>query len=70
MKLILIMIGHFTFFTFSFAADAKTLYATCAACHGANGEGVPAMQGPALAGQSVCTKRQIKSFRNTSGRCW
>lgn len=48
----------------SFAVDIKALYATCAACHGAKGEGVPAMQGPALAGQSVWyLKRQIKAFQ-------
>ncbi|MEE2923341.1 MAG: c-type cytochrome [bacterium] len=75
MKLILLIVYHFTFFTWSFAVDAKTLYATCAACHGANGEGVPAMQGPALAGQSVWyLKRQIKSFqkghRGGAGDTW
>ena len=64
MKLILLIVYHFTFLTWSFAVDAKTLYATCAACHGANGEGVPAMQGPALAGQFAWyLKRQIKSFQ-------
>ena len=48
----------------SFAVDAKALYTTCAACHGMNGEGIAAMQGPALAGQSEWyLKRQIKAFQ-------
>lgn len=33
-------------------AAGKTLYTTCAACHGPAGQGVEAMAGPKLAGQS------------------
>ncbi|MEE9254733.1 MAG: c-type cytochrome, partial [Pseudomonadales bacterium] len=33
-------------------AKGKALYALCAACHGANGEGMQALNGPAIAGQN------------------
>jgi cytochrome c oxidase subunit 2 len=33
------------------AAAGKALYAVCATCHGPNGEGMAAMNGPRLAGQ-------------------
>ncbi|WP_285762871.1 c-type cytochrome [Biformimicrobium ophioploci] len=47
-------------------ADAgKALYATCAACHGQAGEGIAAMNAPALAGQSQAyIARQLYNFRN------
>ena len=32
-------------------AKGKALYATCASCHGANGEGNQALNAPAIAGQ-------------------
>jgi len=50
-----------------FAADAaagKTAYAVCAACHGPQGEGNPAMNAPRLAGQEGWyIKRQLEHFR-------
>ena len=53
----------------SFAAgDAergKTLYATCGACHGANAEGLEALNAPALAGQEEWyIVRQLQNFKN------
>lgn len=40
------------------------LYAVCASCHGANGEGNPALHAPKLAGQDDWyMKRQIKYFQ-------
>ena len=75
MKLSIFVIMLFSFIFYTPAVDVKTLYATCAACHGPNGEGIPAMQGPAIAGQSVWyLKRQIKSFqkghRGGAGDTW
>ena len=50
------------------AADVeagKKLYATCAACHGPNGEGIAALNSPALAGQSESYMiRQLWDFKN------
>ena len=44
---------------------AKTLYASCAACHGMNGEGNPATKAPALAGQdSLYLVRQIANLKH------
>ncbi|MCM8537959.1 MAG: c-type cytochrome [Lentisphaeraceae bacterium] len=44
---------------------AKSSYATCAACHGANGEGNPATKAPALAGQdAIYLARQIKNLKH------
>ena len=49
--------------SFSFATEAH--YATCITCHGANGEGNPAMKAPALAGMSAnYLERQIRNFRD------
>jgi cytochrome c553 len=49
------------------AADAdrgKTLFATCAACHGQEAGGNPALQAPALAGQDAAyIARQLNNFR-------
>jgi cytochrome c oxidase subunit 2 len=46
------------------AAAGKTLYAVCAACHGAQGEGNPSMNSPKLAGQEAWyLTRQLQSFR-------
>lgn len=40
------------------AQDGAALYkARCAGCHGANGEGKPAMKAPALRGTSVGTEQ-------------
>jgi cytochrome c oxidase subunit 2 len=45
-------------------AQGKTLYTTCAACHGANGEGVKATNAPSLAGQEPWyLLRQLKNFK-------
>lgn len=42
----------------------KTLYATCGACHGANGEGMEALNAPKLAGQeSWYIIRQLQNFK-------
>lgn len=43
----------------------KTLYATCGACHGANAEGMEALNAPKLAGQEEWyTVRQLENFKN------
>jgi len=48
----------------SFAADGKTLFASCAACHGGHGEGNAALLAPALAGQDATyLERQLRNFR-------
>jgi len=57
------------FATSTFAAgDAergKAFYATCGACHGANGEGMEALNAPSLAGQeSWYVIRQLQNFKN------
>jgi len=50
------------------AADAeagKAAYAVCAACHGQQGEGNPAMNAPRIAGQEGWyIKRQLEAYRN------
>ena len=47
-------------------APGKTLFeATCVACHGAQGQGNPAVSAPALAGQqAVYLQRQLLNFRS------
>lgn len=47
------------------AAPGKTLYEqTCAACHGPQGQGNPALAAPALAGQQAAyLQRQLQQFR-------
>ena len=46
-------------------ARGKTLYATCGACHGANGEGMQALNAPSLAGQEEWyVIRQLQNFKN------
>jgi len=46
-------------------ARGQTLYATCAACHGAQGEGIEAVGGPPLAGQSDWyLVTQLNNFRS------
>jgi cytochrome c oxidase subunit 2 len=46
------------------AAAGKALYAVCAACHGANGEGNVAMNAPRLAGQLPWyLERQLHQFK-------
>jgi cytochrome c oxidase subunit II len=43
----------------------KTLYATCGACHGANAEGMEALNAPKLAGQEEWYLiRQLENFKN------
>lgn len=47
------------------AESGKTLYGTCVACHGANGEGNAALLAPGLAGQSESyLVRQLWDFKN------
>ncbi len=47
------------------AAAGKPLYAVCAACHGQQGEGNPALNAPKLAGQgNWYLKRQLESFKH------
>lgn len=42
----------------------KTLYATCGACHGPNGEGMEALNSPKLAGQEEWYLiRQLQNFK-------
>ena len=46
------------------AAAGAPLYAVCSACHGAQGEGNPALHAPKLAGQSDWyLKRQLKYYK-------
>jgi cytochrome c oxidase subunit 2 len=46
------------------AERGKTLYATCGACHGANGEGLEALNAPKLAGQEEWyVVRQLQNFK-------
>jgi cytochrome c oxidase subunit II len=46
------------------AAAGKPLYAVCSACHGAQGEGNPALNAPKLAGQGDWyLKRQLTHFK-------
>jgi len=46
-------------------AAGKPLYAVCAACHGLQGEGNPALNAPKLSGQGDWyLKRQLKYFKN------
>lgn len=45
------------------ADEGEKLYATCAACHGQQGEGNPALNAPVLAGQyNWYLKRQLQHF--------
>ncbi|MBP6052002.1 MAG: cytochrome c4 [Pseudomonadales bacterium] len=46
------------------AATGKALYASCAACHGVQAEGIAAMNAPALAGQEAAyIERQLAHFQ-------
>ena len=46
------------------AATGQQLFAQCVACHGAKGEGNPAVGAPAIAGQHVAyLQRQLRNFR-------
>lgn len=45
-------------------ARGKSLYATCGACHGANAEGMQALNAPALSGlEEWYIVRQLKNFK-------
>lgn len=45
-------------------AKGKALYATCGACHGANGEGMEALNAPRLQGQEEWYLiRQLQNFK-------
>ena len=47
------------------AAGQAIFSSTCAACHGASGEGNPALKAPALAGQQTAyLQRQLQNFRD------
>ena len=47
------------------AAAGQAAYAVCAACHGANGEGNPALNAPKLSGQHAWyLKRELQNFKN------
>jgi cytochrome c oxidase subunit 2 len=47
------------------AERGKTLFATCGACHGANAEGMEALNAPKLAGQEEWyVVRQLQNFKN------
>jgi len=47
------------------AARGQALYPTCGACHGAQGEGMQALNAPALAGQEEWyVIRQLQNFKN------
>jgi cytochrome c oxidase subunit 2 len=47
------------------AADGPQLFAPCVACHGAKGEGNPALNAPAIAGQDAAyLDRQLRYFRS------
>ncbi len=46
------------------AAKGKLLFATCGACHGANGEGMEALNAPRLQGQQDWyVIRQLQNFK-------
>jgi cytochrome c oxidase subunit 2 len=48
----------------SVAADNASLFASCVACHGSKGEGNPALNAPAIAGQDAAyLERQLRNFR-------
>jgi cytochrome c oxidase subunit 2 len=48
----------------SFAADGAKPFAPCVACHGNKGEGNPALNAPAIAGQDAAyLERQLRNFR-------
>jgi cytochrome c oxidase subunit 2 len=47
------------------AADGKTLYVICLACHGENGEGNPAIHSPTIGGQeNWYVERQLQYFKS------
>ncbi len=47
----------------AYAADGRSLYKSCAACHGPKGEGVAALNAPAIAGYPAWyMSRQLKNF--------
>ena len=47
------------------ATAGQSLYAVCAACHGAKAEGNPALNAPKLSGQSAWyLKRELQNFKN------
>ncbi len=63
--LVLTLLSQLTIQLSVSANEAKVLYQTCAACHGAQGEGKPALASPALAGQyDWYTHRQLENFKN------
>ena len=52
------------------AGRQAALYAACAACHGAQGEGNPALNAPKLTGQGAWyLQRQLRHFKQRRARC-
>jgi cytochrome c oxidase subunit 2 len=69
LKLALVSTIFMTFFsTAALAQDieaGRVLYGVCSACHGPNGEGLQALNGPRLAGQEAWyTERQLQNFKS------
>lgn len=71
MKFKLILASGFFLSIFSgnlLAQDAEAgrlLYGVCSACHGPNGEGLQALNGPRIAGQQAWyTERQLQNFKS------
>ena len=62
--LLVVLAGTTTVFAAGDAEKGKTLYNICSACHGANAEGMAALNAPANAGQDPWyMTRQLKNFR-------
>ena len=63
-RVLLALVCLFLQVTHSYA-DQPPSYATCVACHGAAGEGNPALNAPAIAGQSAeYLERQLRHFKS------
>ncbi len=68
-KLALTIAIFLSFFSGSVLAQdveaGRVLYGVCSACHGPNGEGMQALNGPPLAGQPAWyTERQLQNFKS------
>ncbi|MCZ6618266.1 MAG: c-type cytochrome [Gammaproteobacteria bacterium] len=68
LELFALILATFASLNIAYAADAgagKISYAVCTACHGANGEGNPALNSPKIAGQeSWYLRRQLELFKS------
>lgn len=61
----IVVVGLVTFAAPAWANDGKTLFATCAACHGARGEGNPKLGAPNIAAMPPWyVLRQLDNFAN------